>query len=333
MQANVSTEALDELDLMLIKEMELDGRMTYLELAKKVGTSDTTVRRRITSLLNSGTIHLSIMTNSDYLGYGIPIYIAVKARQGEVDTMAKHLSSFQNVQNIISTSGRYDVIMAANFKDVEELHQFITNEIGIKLKVTSVESMLPLSLVKRALPRLGDDPSNETNIFPNKNSNYIFDEFDLSLIRELKISPRESSTKLAKTLGANRFGVSRRLQKLKDMGLLKVFCHTDPGKLGYTFQVVILIRVDPSQTPSVATALAGYDQIRYVAIITGRFDIIVWAWFQSSQDMTDFMQRQLSSIPGVLSHETLIGVGILKFFGSDKVAGFDRFGSFEQKRT
>jgi Lrp/AsnC family transcriptional regulator for asnA, asnC and gidA len=117
------------------------------------------------------------------------------------------------------------------------------------------------------------------------------------------------------------------------MGLLRVFCHTDPGKLGYSFQVVILIRVDPSQTPSVATALAGYDQIRYVAIITGRFDIIVWAWFQSSQGMTDFMQRQLSSIPGVLSHETLIGVGILKFFGSDKVTGFDRFGSFEQKRT
>ncbi|MFH2043721.1 MAG: Lrp/AsnC family transcriptional regulator [Pseudomonadota bacterium] len=333
MLANISTEALDELDLMLIKEMELDGRMTYLELAQKIGTSDTTVRRRITSLLNSGTIHLSVMANSAYSGYKIPIYIAVKARPGAVDATVKHLSSFQNVQHIISTSGRYDVIIAANFKDIEELHQFITNEIGIKLKVTSVESMLPLSLVKRALPRLGGDPSHETAIFPNKSSDYIFDEFDLKLIRELEISPRESSTKLAKTLGASRFGVSRRLQKLKDMGLLRVFCHTDPGKLGYTFQVVIMIRVDPSQTPSVATALAGYDQMRYVSIITGRFDIIVWAWFESSQDMTDFMQHQLSSIPGVLSYEPLIGVGILKFFGSDNVTGFDRFGSFEQKRT
>ncbi|MBA3035959.1 MAG: Lrp/AsnC family transcriptional regulator [Desulfobacterium sp.] len=327
MLANISTEALDELDLMLIKEMELDGRITYLELAKKVGTSDTTVRRRITSLLNSGTIHLSVMINSAHVG--IPIYLAVKARPGEVDIMIKHLNSFQNVLHIVLTSGRYDAIIAANFKDIEELHQFITNEIGIKLKVTSVESMLPLSVVKRALPRLGDDPPNETNIFPNKNSKYIFDEFDLSLIRELEISPRESSTKLAKTLGANRFSVSRRLQKLKDMGLLRVFCHTDPGKLGYSFQVVILIRVDPSQTPSVANALAGYKQIRYVSIITGRFDIIVWAWFQSSQDMTDFMQRQLSSIPGVLSLETLIGVGIFKFFGSDKVTGFGQFGSFE----
>lgn len=328
MMANISTEALDELDLMLINEMELDGRLTYLELAKKVGTSDTTVRRRITSLLNSGAIHLSVMTDSAYVGHRILVYIGVKARPGEVDTMVKHLSSFPNVQHIVSTSGRYDVITSANFKDVEELHQFIINKIGRKLKVTSIESMLSLSVVKEAPPRLWDDPSNETNLFPNKNSTYVFDEFDLKLIRELEISPRESSTKLAKRLGTSRFGVSRRLQKLKDMGLLRVICHTDPGKLGYTFQVIIMIRVDPSHTHSVATALAGYDQIRYVAIITGRFDIIVWAWFKSSQDMTDFMQRQLSSIPGVLSHELLIGVGILKFFGSDKVTGFDRFGAF-----
>ncbi|MDD5095859.1 MAG: AsnC family transcriptional regulator, partial [Dehalococcoidia bacterium] len=56
MSEKTAKRPLDELDLMLIRELEVDARRSAKELAAKLGTSHTTVQRRLRYLLDEGVI-------------------------------------------------------------------------------------------------------------------------------------------------------------------------------------------------------------------------------------------------------------------------------------
>lgn len=151
-------QSLDELDLMLIKELEVDGRQTNTDLARKIGTSKATARRKLRRLLDEGIIRVVAVANPPALGYKTVATMGINVRPGEVDSVADKLASYKNVHFVIISTGRYDIIAWVMFQDPEDLSNFLRKELGKIPGLTSVETMVNLKIIKASFTYLsGDD--------------------------------------------------------------------------------------------------------------------------------------------------------------------------------
>lgn len=143
----------------------------------------------------------------------------------------------------------------------------------------------------------------------------MIDALDKKLIKELQGNGRSSYLDLAKKLGKSVSTISRRVDRLLDNGIIKVVAIPNTTKIGYSGNAVIALNVELAKINGVCEKLIGFQGINFVAVSFGRFDVICFANFDSSEEMSSFIMKDLSSIEGVKQVETLVISGIKKHFG------------------
>lgn len=148
---------LDGLDLMIIRELEADGRQTNTDLAKKIGTSKATARRKLRRLIDEKIIKVVAVAHPPALGYKTVATMGINVRPGEVDAVADTLAAYKNVHFVIISTGRYDIIAWVMFQDPEDLSNFLRRELGKISGLTSVETMVNLKIIKASFTYLADD--------------------------------------------------------------------------------------------------------------------------------------------------------------------------------
>ena len=116
---------MDELDSRLISELARDARQSSLELSGRMGVSETTVRRRIQHLQDTGTITFTIVLNPAKLGYNISAIIALEADLARLDGISESLSACPNVHYVSLCTGNHDIFIGVWFHSSGELTQFI----------------------------------------------------------------------------------------------------------------------------------------------------------------------------------------------------------------
>ena len=202
-------KGLDEIDFELIRELELDARQSYEELANGLGTSPSTVGRRLQRLSEKRIIDIVTVPNALALGYKTRVTFAINAHPGKTDEVAKMVSGYPNVQHVIVTIGRYDMIVLAVFQDQQRLFSFVTTELGNISGLANVETLMSLKLAKSSWVYLSDADYR----FEEQNY-YDLDYFDLKLIKALEDNPRCRITNLASQIGMSRPTTHHRLQNL-----------------------------------------------------------------------------------------------------------------------
>jgi DNA-binding Lrp family transcriptional regulator len=99
---------LDEIDLRLIRELMADGRITYADLAPRVGLSQAGVRARVQRLLDENIIVIQATSTAGALG--LAAFSAVRLSvQGPVGPIAARLSAMPEFTVVALTSGSYDL--------------------------------------------------------------------------------------------------------------------------------------------------------------------------------------------------------------------------------
>ena len=148
---------LDALDFILIKELEKDGRQTNTDLAKKIGTSKATARRKLKRLLDDRIIKVVAVANPPALGYKTVATMGINVRPGEVDSVAAKLASYDYVHFVILSTGRYDIITWMMFREPEDLSDFLRNELGNIPGLVSAETMINLKIIKDSFTYLTEN--------------------------------------------------------------------------------------------------------------------------------------------------------------------------------
>ena len=146
----------------------------------------------------------------------------------------------------------------------------------------------------------------------SEENTHKLDAIDLKIIKEMGIDGRQSVSSLAKKLGTSRATVGKKLQRLLDEHILTVAGFVQPGTLGYQTNAIIGINVIPSEIDNVADSLVSNENVHMMFISAGRHDIIVWALFKKSEDMSNFLRQELGKIPGIANTETMINLAIKK---------------------
>lgn len=139
---------LDELDLKMIDALKGDALQTQTELAPKLGTSPSTVKRKLQRLLDERIIRIVALVDPALLGYNTRATIGINAKPHEVDSVAQELASFQNVHHVVINTGNFDLIISVDFRGPEELSRFVREGLGSVQGLVSHETMVCLKTVR-----------------------------------------------------------------------------------------------------------------------------------------------------------------------------------------
>jgi Lrp/AsnC family transcriptional regulator for asnA, asnC and gidA len=136
-------------------------------------------------------------------------------------------------------------------------------------------------------------------------------DLDKGIIEHLQQDGRRAYTQIAAALGVSEAAVRARTNRLVERGILQVVGVADPGKLGFQ-QALIGIRCEPGRLLEVADALAALNEVDYVVVTTGRFDILIEAVAEDNEGLLAFLNDTLQRIGGVRDTETFTYLRLVK---------------------
>lgn len=139
---------LDEIDLGIIRELEVDPAQTNMVLANKLHINRATVQKRIQALIDHDIIRIGTIVSPYSVGYQILAVLLVKARPGEIMNVANKMTVLNEITSLIVTAGAYDMIAYASFRDSRHMSEFMNSQMGWITGIIRVESMIVLDVKK-----------------------------------------------------------------------------------------------------------------------------------------------------------------------------------------
>ena len=122
---------LDEIDLKILSEIQADGRITNVELAKRVGISPPPCLRRVRTLEEEGYIRgYRGLLDPRKLGFDVTVFASVHlSSQAEADLRAfeDFVRSEPLVRECWMLSGEVDFILKCVAPDMATFHDFVTH--------------------------------------------------------------------------------------------------------------------------------------------------------------------------------------------------------------
>jgi Lrp/AsnC family transcriptional regulator for asnA, asnC and gidA len=139
----------------------------------------------------------------------------------------------------------------------------------------------------------------------------LLDDTAKAIIRELQVDGRKSYAAIGKAVGLSEAAVRQRVQRLTDAGVMQVVAVTDPLELGFARQAMIGIKAEGALEP-IADELAAMDEIEYVVITAGSFDLLAEVLCESDEELLKVLSERVRSIKGVKVTETFVYLKLVK---------------------
>lgn len=143
---------LDEIDRKILAELQADGRMTNVELAKRVGISAPPCLRRVRTLEEAGYIrgyHADV--NPRELGFEVAVFAMVRLHsQAETDLAAfeRRCQEWPLVRECHMLNGEIDFILKCVSPDLSTFQSFLTGQLTAADNVASVKTSLVIRCAK-----------------------------------------------------------------------------------------------------------------------------------------------------------------------------------------
>jgi Lrp/AsnC family transcriptional regulator, regulator for asnA, asnC and gidA len=139
------------------------------------------------------------------------------------------------------------------------------------------------------------------------------DEIDRRVIRILQTDGRRPNTEIARDLHVSETTIRKRVSQLVSQGLINIVAVPTPRAVGLNLSAIIGISVTLPKLKDISEELKRQKEVRYVGVSTGRYDIIVEAFFLDQQHFLDFISNKLGRMDGITSLETSMILDVVKF--------------------
>ena len=163
----------------------------------------------------------------------------------------------------------------------------------------------------RVVPPPGE-ASDDTYV-RGRTQEQILDELDRRVIKILQADGRRPNTDIARELHVSETTIRKRVSQLVSRGLINIVAVPTPRALGMNLSAIIGISVTLPKLREISEDLKRQKEVRYVGVSTGRYDIIVEAFFFDQQHFLDFISSKLSRMDGITGLETSMILDVVKF--------------------
>lgn len=137
---------IDALDRGIMRILTRDGRTPYTALARELGTSEATVRQRVTRLQESGALRIVALCNPLTLGHQ-SVRLMIRVRDLTPRAVAKSLTDMPMINHVALCAGSQDIFLEGTCRDQAQLVQLL-DDIRMLPGVSRVQVLLLLELFK-----------------------------------------------------------------------------------------------------------------------------------------------------------------------------------------
>jgi DNA-binding Lrp family transcriptional regulator len=142
---------LDSIDWSILRELQADGSITNVELARRVGLSAPPCLRRVRALEEAGIIKgYRALLDPKALGFEVVCFAMVQLasqKQSDLSAFQDHVSTWQTVRECWTLSGEVDFILKCVAPNLSAFQSFVVELTALPM-VRNVRTALSLDLVK-----------------------------------------------------------------------------------------------------------------------------------------------------------------------------------------
>lgn len=132
------------------------------------------------------------------------------------------------------------------------------------------------------------------------------------ILKVLNKDARTPLEEISKKTEIPKEEIEKKINEMKKDGVIKGFYPAlDASKLGYTTTACILVEISKGRFQVVEKKLSGYDEVKVVYGLTGKYDAIVIGKFEDNDHLNQFINL-VHRIKGVKDTETFMALEVMK---------------------
>lgn len=139
---------LDDVDREIVRLLQVDGRMPNTEIGRRLGVTETTIRKRIANLLADDLIEVVAVPRGEIAGLITSAILGLSVDLPHLEPIRDRLVTYPEVRYVGVSVGRYDLIVEGFFADHHHMQRFLTADLGRLEGIKDVETSLILEVAK-----------------------------------------------------------------------------------------------------------------------------------------------------------------------------------------
>ena len=295
---------IDALDLKILNDLLKDGRKSFADIAKDCGTTKGVIARRFKQMEVKGIIVGATIQNSiECYNKKLIAVIYLMIEEGKTDKVLEFLKGFPQITQIFPSKGGSRIIFWVVLGDTEEFENIRQRLLNAQF-VVRLDSQFFFGVRNHPenLSVFGSNPKmKDCNVPALK---IKISDIDKQLIEKLAIDGRMTFSQIAKELGATTETISRRYERLKDSGLIRVVIRIDPRKIGYVAFSSFSIKLARADI-NILNELSEITDITQIQRTSGNFDYWMIVMLRDLESLLA-IQDKIRAIQGVAKMESAI---------------------------
>jgi DNA-binding Lrp family transcriptional regulator len=338
----VKTSQLDEVDRQLLHALMLAPRAPFRQLAVVLGVSDQTVARRYRRLAETAGLRVFGLIDAPRAGW-VNWLVRLQTAPGSAQRIADSLAQRPDTRWVRLYSGGAELVFSLQARSPEQRNTLFLRGLPGSRHVTTItaQSVLhvftPVAYVGYAnalspaqlaalhqtepepefepAPEFEPEPS-ELAPPPGTGHRAMLRAEDDLLIDELARDGRTSVADLAAATHWHESTVRRRIEELRQAGLLYFDLDIDETVLGVNANVMLWLKVEPASLDAAGRAVAVHPEVPFAAATTGPTNLTVSAVFRDNRHLYRYLTTRLADLPGLQSVETTPMIRTVKRVGT-----------------
>lgn len=127
---------LDDMDKRILELLQLDARVSFADLSRKLDVAEATVRFRVKRLKDNGVItRFAALLDPAKVGFGVSGAILLKIDPACLEEACKRLVAFDETLYLFQSTGEYDVVSVILARDMVHLNDLVRRTkmiVGVK---------------------------------------------------------------------------------------------------------------------------------------------------------------------------------------------------------
>lgn len=143
---------MDEIDSDIIRSLVKNSRITLSQMSKDINVPDATISNRLKKLEKDVIKQYTLLLDPLKLGLTVTAIIIIQTESEKHENVEIELSQLEDVSEVYSVSGEYDILIKVWAHDLEELNKIVNNKIRSVDGVEDLTEMIVMERVKDTIP-------------------------------------------------------------------------------------------------------------------------------------------------------------------------------------
>jgi len=137
---------IDDTDMKILRELVNDASLSVPKLSKKINVNSSVVYSRIKRLIKRGFIKkFTVVVNEQLLGYNVEAIVGANVDSKRRASVMEALLGLEQVRSVHEVTGRFDLLVFVKTRNLDELHDLISNKFAAIDGITHTETFVQMS--------------------------------------------------------------------------------------------------------------------------------------------------------------------------------------------